>query len=444
MTVRELTSAEMASYALVRANLLGAVTANGHSRAYYASAVFAMRPVAAEGLGTYAVDASWRLYIDPENLPGGSAGWTVSQCGDVLEHEVNHLIREHSTRMDAVGATDRQRANIATDCEINDDLHAASFAADYGVTPTKMGWDNGLTAEEYYNKENDADDESSEGESGESGESDSEGSGEGNSEGSGEGKPELGKCGSGAGGKPIDGELAPDSATAPGVNPGEQKIAKNMVAQEVKKYESTNGRGSVPAGLARWAGEQLAPGKVPWRTVFRSVIRNAGAMRSGATDYTYTRPSRRSASTPGLILPSTFSPKPTIAVVIDTSGSMSTDMVTAAVSEVDSLSKQLGCTELPVYAVDADAATPVNYTGAASLTLKGGGGTDMRVGIEAAMKNRVKPNVVIVLTDGYTPWPDRRLNGVTLIVGIIGENNEQVCASTTQQMPWAKVVNISD
>ena len=34
---------------------------------------------------------------------------------------------------------------------------------------------------------------------------------------------------------------------------------------------------------------------------------------------------------------------------------------------------------------------------------------------------RTKPSIVIVLTDGYTPWPERAPEGVRVVVGLLRE-----------------------
>jgi len=54
---------------------------------------------------------------------------------------------------------------------------------------------------------------------------------------------------------------------------------------------------------------------------------------------------------------------------------------------------------------------------ALDVELAGGGGTDMGVGIAAAQKLQSK--VIIVLTDGYTPWPAEPPRGCQLVVGVL-------------------------
>jgi Mg-chelatase subunit ChlD len=45
-----------------------------------------------------------------------------------------------------------------------------------------------------------------------------------------------------------------------------------------------------------------------------------------------------------------------------------------------------------------------------------GGGTDLREGIKAALALRPRPDLVLVLTDGQTPWPDHRPS-VPIVIG---------------------------
>jgi hypothetical protein len=67
---------------------------------YLAHALFTTHPIAAEGLGTFAVDPVWRLYLDPAVL----AAWGPWLSGGVLVHEIGHLVRAHAERADALGA----------------------------------------------------------------------------------------------------------------------------------------------------------------------------------------------------------------------------------------------------------------------------------------------------------------------------------------------------
>ncbi|MBV9322766.1 MAG: hypothetical protein JO352_03140, partial [Chloroflexi bacterium] len=115
---------------------------------YLAHALFTVAPVAAEGLGTFAVDRGWRLYVDPVTL----AGWGAQLAGGVLVHEVGHLLRAHAERGDQLGSDyDHNRWNLAADLAINDDLHAAGIRLPDGVvTPGKLGLEDGGIEEVYY------------------------------------------------------------------------------------------------------------------------------------------------------------------------------------------------------------------------------------------------------------------------------------------------------
>ncbi len=52
--------------------------------------------------------------------------------------------------------------------------------------------------------------------------------------------------------------------------------------------------------------------------------------------------------------------------------------------------------------------------------IHGRGGTDMRIGIQHALNRQHRPDVIVLLTDGETPYPEAKLP-VSLIVVIVGE-----------------------
>lgn len=425
-----------------------------HMRPYLAQALFALTPVAAPGLGTFAVDNRWRLYMDPERLNE----WDVEGMAAVLVHEVGHVLRDHAGRAKAlnVGVGNAAMWNFAADAEINDDIIAEGIKLPIeGVTPKSLGADDGKLAEEYYGKLNeqkqkaiqDLKDRLANGESLE----DIMGNPGDGQQGTGPFTVTVGsggdvdmelpddfECGSGAHSHKRDFEM-PDGAeggdrSASGVSDSEADLIRRRTAEAIVE-ESKKNQGSVPAGLVRWAESVLKP-VVNWRKVLTGAIRSSIADASGRVDYSYRRPARRRV--PRVVMPAMQRPTPSVAVVIDTSGSMSNDMIGEAWAEVEGVLRSLGTKRerLSVIACDAAAAV-VKGAGRKKAALSGGGGTDMGVGIETALDLPTRPDVVIVLTDGYTPWPDSKPKGTRVVVGLIGDD-------APEAPEWARVIRITD
>jgi hypothetical protein len=65
----------------------------------------------------------------------------------------------------------------------------------------------------------------------------------------------------------------------------------------------------------------------------------------------------------------------------------------------------------------------------------------MGAGIQAAAELRPRPSVVIVLTDGFTPWPRRRPGGIRVVVGLLGEGKGPPGCPPPE---WARTVLIED
>ena len=59
----------------------------------------------------------------------------------------------------------------------------------------------------------------------------------------------------------------------------------------------------------------------------------------------------------------------------------------------------------------------------------------MRVGIKEALSAKLKPDVIIVITDGYTPWPSQVPKRTKIIAALI-------CRKIVPS--WIKTVNLFD
>lgn len=370
---------------------------------YLASALFASSVVSAPGMGSIAVDRSWRLFMDPDVVDR----WSAEEVGSVLVHHAGHLLRDHAGRAQRLGIDDKSEKNwvAAADAEINDDLvdSGVTFPID-PIVPSALGCEPGGFAEDYFRSIRDKD-------------------------------ICPGECGSGADGRSRRWELNADGI--PQISPASAHLLRCKVASEIR---SCAGKlpGSVPLGWQRWADELLEP-KVDWRKALAAAVRTGVANVAGCVDYSYMRPSRRASVAGNVILPALRRPLPTVAVVIDTSGSMSERLLGEVVAEVEGILRGvgLGRSRVHVLACDTQVHKVQRVTSARQVQLFGGGGTNMGAGIDSALALRPRPSVIVVLTDGYTPWPAEGPKGARVVVGRVGSGDWPV-------PQWAKLVRIED
>ena len=371
---------------------------------YFASALFASSVVAAPGLGSIAVDRSWRLYVDPELVDR----WTAEEIGTVLVHHVGHLLRDHAGRADALGIDERSEGDwvVAADAEINDDLvgsDAIRFPVD-PIVPRALECEPGGFAEDYFRKIR--------------------------------GKGVCpGECGSGADGRRRRWER--DADGIPKITPATGHLLRCKVAADIRKCAGRH-PGDVPLGWQRWADGLLEP-KVDWRKALGAAVRAGFAAVAGCVDYTYSRPARRGSVAIPVVLPSFRKPLPRVAVVIDTSGSMSEDLLGAALSEVEGILRAVGLARdrIHVLACDTQVHRIQRVTSTRQVELFGGGGTSMGAGIASALELRPRPSVIVVLTDGYTRWPVSGPKATPVVVGLLGRGD-------WPGPDWAKVVRIEE
>lgn len=417
-------------------------------RPYLASAAWALQPVPKPGLRSMAVDMYWRLYYDPAVI----SRWSVEVIEGALYHELCHLLRNHPERMRCFNP---RLNNIATDAEINDDLirEGVKFPAQ-PVTPEWIGQPDNLLAEEYYAALEKEEWSSSANQTKNHAQSDStvekkagepaQASGRNSSKAK-EGEcrvsdsPEPPRPGSGRCGSCATGQMAPWEDKPPGKGSSDLSLTEGeFIRRDVAKQirEHARGQACVPGHWARWAEEKLDP-KVDWRKQLANAVRFAVADTTGAVDYSYRRPSRRQGQVGNrdVIFPSMRCPVPSVAVVADTSGSISEKMLAQTLAEISGILKSLGQKEaIHVLAVDQTVKFCSRVFRPKQIQLAGGGGTDMGIGLEATARLKPLPQLGIIITDGQTPWPDRPPRGMKVIVAMFGN---------VTAPDWANVIQIS-
>jgi predicted metal-dependent peptidase len=118
-------------------------------------------------------------------------------------------------------------------------------------------------------------------------------------------------------------------------------------------------------------------------------------------------------------------------------------LLARALAEVDGILTRAGLRRgAPVLAVDTAVQTVRRVASARQVPLAGGGGTDMAQGIEAAAKLRPRPTIIVVLTDGFTPWPAQPPPGTRVVVGLLTQATIGLRAPNAPD--WARTILIDE
>ena len=353
-----------------------------------------------------------RIYFSPKFLEELSD----KELDFVMMHEILHVVLQHCLRQ---GERDNERFNIACDIVVNSNILLSSnmdlssiSLKNYGelmhIAPDgKEGYN--YTAEQVYEmlpKSN------RQLHSGNGGRSDSN-----NCNGGWDDHSRWGTCN--------DGDMLRDV------------LIKDFedACKAIEIRDPSNSRGLLPAFALRRLKELKKP-QTDWRTILNEFIQEE------VVDYSFTPPDRRFEGP--FFLPD-FNDRDeaveNILFMIDTSASMSDDMITAAYSEVKGAIDQFdGKLKGWLGFFDGAIIEPKPFENEEEFKIikpAGGGGTDFRIIFEYVIRHMQEnpPASIIILTDGYAPFPNSRLACGIPVLWLL--NNEKV------DPPWGKVARIS-
>lgn len=366
---------------------------------YLSAAMYSLVTVACSDVETMAADEQWRLYVNPLWLDASE----VRDVAAAMTHAVLHLLLDHAGRARSmqVGTRESTTWHQAADVAIGEQLSAMELplAAD-AIDPRLVGK---LSTEERYTILQRLDLSTG-----------------------GAGEEPDGPCGGACDGSARPYELPPD-ADVGGLGGVAGDEVRKQVAIAYQGWQRHYPPGTEPGEWGRFVSATLEP-VVPWPQVLASAIRRAVAWTNGLVDYSYSRPSRRQSAVRSVVLPAMRRPQPDIAIVVDTSGSVDDGLLAQALAEVGGALAACGTADssVRVLSVDSAAHTVQRVRRTADVRLVGGGGTDMGYGVTAAASMRPRPDVVIVLTDGWTPWPSAPPPGIVVVVALLGRDRAEL------------------
>lgn len=204
-------------------------------------------------------------------------------------------------------------------------------------------------------------------------------------------------------GDPFDMHLEPGAAE--GKQPSEVKRDESEWKTAIAAgAAAAKAQGKLPAAMELFVDALLEP-QVSWTDKIQSFF----ARKVGSGSYDYRRPDRR------LVVRDIYAPGRSgfgaglVVIAVDTSGSITNELLKRFFSEISGVLEDVRPKKLLVMWIDAQVHRVDEVEEVSDLlTLKpvGGGGTDFRPAFNWISDERVEPDAVIYLTDGYGSFPE--------------------------------------
>ena len=301
----------------------------------------------------------------------------------LIGHEVLHCVYDHMGRR---GDRDQRLWNIADDYCVNQDLVDQHIGEKIpvGLYDEKYrGWSAEEVYDDLYDNAEKIDiddlvnqllDEHLDGD-----DSEQEGTGkdEKNGQGQGSSKPKLSEA-------------------------EKKEIRDEMKEAIMQAAQATGDPGKLPHGVRRMIKELTTP-QLNWRELLQQQLQS-----TIKADYSWSRPSRRGWHTDAILPGNDLEKEIDICVAIDTSGSMSDNMVRDILSEIKGIMESYGSFKVHIWTFDTDVHNAQEFTqddadDLLSYEIHGGGGTEFDANWEYMKEKGIEPKKFIVFTDGY-PW----------------------------------------
>lgn len=345
----------------------------------------------------------------------------------VLCHEVLHILLKHELRR---GTRHHRIWNVACDVVINRILVEGKV----GTMPPigifdKEGLYKGMSEEQIYDKllqQAKSNPKKGKGKGPKKGQQGAGSPGDEKGEG---GKPEPGEGSGGDQETNEPGEFEGISGLGDDWDGDLEPLPADMTKDEIVVLErAIDGKLAQAAAMGRLIGkmpgelerilEQLLNPAVPWQDLLRDYM-----TRVVHEDESWNRRNRRFYD---VYLPAKHNERMAgMTIIGDTSGSIGPDDYARIATEIKAIIEDVNPEFIRVVWADTRVAgvqelKPEDFTGPKDLKPKGGGGTDMRVPLEKVVE--YDPPIVVLITDGYTPWPDREPPYPLIVVCTTGVN----------------------